>query len=196
MAYSDRMVRAFALAHELHAQQRRKSTDAPYITHLMAVAALVGEHGGTEEMVIAALLHDAVEDQGGVATLARIRTEFGDDVAELVEAATDASTHPKPPWRARKEAHLARLATASPAARLVIAADKLHNARSLVATLKREGVSAWRHFKGGRDGTIWYYASMVDTLRHSWPHPILDELDGAIELLRQVALTPASAEAS
>ena len=187
MAYSDRVVRAFALAHDLHATQRRKASDVPYLTHLMAVAALVGEYGGDEDVVIAALLHDAVEDQGGEATLARIETEFGPSVASMVLAASDASIVPKPPWRARKEAHLARLVSAPTDVRLIVAADKLHNARGLESALRREGEAIWEHFRGGREGTLWYYGEMLRILGDSWLHPIVDELSCAVESLYRAA---------
>jgi len=187
MAYSERVVLAFGMAHELHAGQRRKGTDAPYITHLMAVAALVGQHGGDEDTLIAALFHDAVEDQGGAETLARIEDAFGPVVARLVEAATDAESHPKPPWRTRKEAHLARLANAPAEVRLLIAADKLHNARDLVFSLRRHGDSVWADFKGGREGTLWYYTEMLGILRDAWLHPILDELEHTIAMLHEAA---------
>jgi (p)ppGpp synthase/HD superfamily hydrolase len=194
MAYSDRVVRAFAMAHALHADQRRKGSDAPYITHLMAVASLVGQHGGDEDTIIAALLHDAVEDQGGAETLARIEAEFGADVAALVDAATDAGTHPKPPWRTRKEAHLARLVNAPAAVRLLVAADKLHNARDLAYSLRQHGEAVWPHFKGGREGTLWYYGEMLHILGDAWLHPILDELRHAVELLQEAATREAPAE--
>lgn len=185
MTYSDRVVHAFALANELHAGQRRKGSGVPYLTHLMAVAALVGEHGGDEDTLIAALLHDAVEDQGGQETLARIEAVFGPGVAKLVDAASDAYTHPKPAWRERKESHLARLANAPAEVRLLVAADKLHNARDLAAALHRQGEGAWAHFTGGREGTLWYYTEMLRTLGREWIHPIVDELHAAVEALHR-----------
>jgi (p)ppGpp synthase/HD superfamily hydrolase len=122
---------AFRYAHALHQHQLRKGTTIPYITHLMAVAALVVEHGGDEDQAIAGLLHDAAEDQGGAATLAQIRARFGDAVADIVADCTDAWTEPKPPWRARKEAYLRELPSKPPASLLVSLADKTHNAEAI-----------------------------------------------------------------
>ena len=103
---TERFDSAFRYAHRLHREQTRKGTTTPYISHLMSVAALVIEHGGNEDQAIAALLHDAAEDQGGEATLAKIRRTFGPAVAAIVSDCTDAWTEPKPSWRPRKEAYL------------------------------------------------------------------------------------------
>jgi (p)ppGpp synthase/HD superfamily hydrolase len=100
--YTEKFERALDYAARLHKYQCRKGTSIPYITHLLAVASLVGENGGTEEEVVAALLHDAPEDQGGEATLEDIRTNFGDEVAKTVDGCTDTYEDPKPPWRERK----------------------------------------------------------------------------------------------
>src|SRR5436305_1156167 len=99
--YGPRFEEALLYAARVHAVQRRKGTAIPYVTHLLAVAAIVGENGGTEDEVIAALLHDAVEDQGGEARLADVRARFGVEVAAIVWGCTDAEAIPKPPWRAR-----------------------------------------------------------------------------------------------
>jgi len=180
MIYTTRILDALALAHTLHGQQTRKCGGAPYITHLLAVAALVGEYGGNEDQFIAALLHDAVEDQGGEETLKGIRAQFGDSVAELVWACTDAWEDPKPPWRARKEAHIARLPAIPMDARLIIAADKLHNIQSMTRTYTpQDPAGYWAQFKGGRDGTLWYLDAMGAALEVGWSHPILGELTWA-----------------
>ncbi|MBA2344583.1 MAG: HD domain-containing protein, partial [Rubrobacter sp.] len=133
MHYGHKFEQALTYASIVHAAQRRKGTETPYITHLLAVAAIVGENGGTENEIIAALLHDAPEDQGGKERLADIRTRFGDEVADIVEACSDTFEIPKPPWRGRKEAYIAHIREASASARLVSAADKLHNARSILS---------------------------------------------------------------
>jgi (p)ppGpp synthase/HD superfamily hydrolase len=139
----------------------RKGTQTPYIAHLLAVAALVLEDGGDEDQAIAALLHDAVEDQGGVRTLEEIQRRYGDQVAEIVVACTDAFEDPKPPWRGRKEAYLQHLAGESQAALRVSLADKVHNGRSIVRDLRNNGDEIWSRFKGGKEGTLWYYRSLL-----------------------------------
>ncbi len=177
MKYSNRSRDALALAFDLHKDQQRKCGGTPYITHLLAVAALVGEYGGSEDQFIAALLHDAVEDQGGKVVLTQIRDEFGDEVAELVWACTDAWGNPKPPWRMRKEAHIARIPGSPIESRLIIAADKIHNIQSMLRTYTPDDDKGyWRNFKGRRDGTLWYYEAMGKSLRKDWLHRILGEL--------------------
>jgi (p)ppGpp synthase/HD superfamily hydrolase len=177
LVYTERIIDAITVVQELHGRQARKCGGAPYITHLFAVAAIVGEYGGTEEQFIAALLHDAVEDQGGRAVLDRIRAQFRDNVADLVWACTDAWEDPKPTWRPRKEAHIARIANALMDARLILAADKLHNIQSMIRSYSARGDEAyWNQFKGGREGTLWYYVAMGQALEDGWDHPILAEL--------------------
>ncbi len=187
MEYSPRIVDAFALMYELHRTQVRKGSHVPYITHLMGVAAIVGRYGGDEDQFIAALLHDAVEDQGGLETLERIREAFGDTVAAYVEGCTDADTEPKPPWQERKEQFIASMAHASPDQRLIVAADKLHNARSIVSDMHEWGNGVWKRFKGGREGTLWYYSEMVRALSEGWSHRILRELAEEVDLLNRLA---------
>lgn len=182
-----RIADAVRLAAELHAGQRRKGSDAPYVAHLLAVCALVLEHGGDESQAVAALLHDAIEDAGGDAVRAVLRGRFGEDVLALVEGCTDTDETPKPPWRARKERFLEGLAAASPRVRLVVAADKLHNAATTRADLARDGARVWERFRGGREGTLWYYRAAVDALQRGWSHPIM------AALAREVAALEAEA---
>ena len=157
---------ALVFAARLHRGQRRKgSAGAPYLAHLLAVTATVLEFGGTEEEAIAALLHDAVEDQGGAATRQLIARMFGDGVAAIVDACTDTNIEPKPPWKQRKDAFLATLPEVSPSALLVILADKLHNVRSTLRDLASTGAETWGRFRGGRDGTLWYYRSIAGAVR-------------------------------
>lgn len=188
MAFSERFDRALALAHELHRKQLRKGTKVPYVVHLMAVAALIAENGGTENQVIAGLLHDAVEDQGGEPTARRIRAEFGSTVHRIVMGCTDsvaANPAQKLPWEVRKRAYLEHLLHAPADMRLVSAADKVHNARSINADLRAQGVASFERFKGGREGTLWYYKTLVKTLRKGWEHPIVDLLDREVrEMVR------------
>lgn len=157
----ERFDRAFLLASELHRQQVRKESGVPYLSHLLAVASLALEHGADEDQAIAALLHDAVEDQGGMPTAARIHAAFGQRVHDLVLALTDAVVTPKPPWRARKQAYLAHLAKAPTDVLLVSACDKVHNARAIVADHAASGPDLWQRFSGGRDGTLWYYRELA-----------------------------------
>ena len=176
----DRIFEGFRFAAKLHSAQRRKISGEPYLAHLLATAAIVLEHGGDEDEVIAALLHDAVEDQGGRPTLEEIRRRFGERVAEIVVGCSDADRTPKPPWRERKEAHIARLLGASASVRLVAAADKLHNAQSLARDYRRHGPAIWEKFHGGRQGTAWYYRAVVDALKQAGDSPLSGELDRAV----------------
>jgi len=153
--------RAFRYANRLHARQLRKGAGAPFIVHLMSVAALVLEDGGSETEAIAALLHDAVEDQGGAPTLRAIRRRFGPEVAAIVEGATESDLHPKPPWRERKEYYLAHLALASPSVLRVSLADKVHNARSTLAALDTLGSQAWGLYNAGPAQQAWWYESLA-----------------------------------
>ncbi len=185
MILSPRFSAALSYAAELHAAQRRKASGEPYIAHLLAVAALVLEHGGNEDEAIAALLHDAVEDQGGLATRAEIARRFGPVVVELVDGCTDTAECPKPPWRARKEAYLARIADAPGSLRLIVAADKLHNVHSLLREYRRHGEALWRSFNGGRDGTLWYYCKLVEALRRQSHGEIVVDLATAVAELEK-----------
>lgn len=177
VALGPRFDDAVAWANDLHREQLRKATAVPYVSHVLAVCALVLEHGGDEDQAIAALLHDAVEDQG--VTVDEIRSRFGDVVAAIVDACTDTDVHPKPPWRPRKEAWLARLASpdAMPEpALLVTAADKLHNARSMLRDLRQQGTSTWDRFTGGRDGSVWFAQESARIIGERLPGAIADEL--------------------
>jgi (p)ppGpp synthase/HD superfamily hydrolase len=189
MALSARFEEALILAVRWHAGQVRKETTIPYIAHLLGVASIVLEQGADEDEAIAALLHDAVEDQGGAVALEEIRRRFGDAVAEIVAGCTDAWTTPKPPWRERKEAYIAHLRHASPSVRLVSAADKLHNARSILADYRAIGEALWSRFNGGKAGTLWYYRALVETLRSSDPAPLVEELDRVVSEIERLART-------
>ena len=174
---TERFDSAFRYAHRLHRGQTRKGTTTPYISHLMSVAALVIEHGGNEDQAIAALLHDAAEDQGGEATLAKIRRTFGPAVAAIVSDCTDAWTEPKPSWRPRKEAYLAVLPSKPRQSLLVSLADKTHNLLSDYRTL---GGQLWGRFNGGADGTRWYYGALTQVFSKIMPGPLTDRLARAV----------------
>ena len=178
---------ALNLAFNLHKEQTRKAIPVPYFAHLMGVASLVLEAGGDEDTAIAALLHDAVEDQGGMPILEEIRRCFGDGVAEIVDFCTDAYTKPKPAWRDRKEKHLAKLRLASPEARLVSVADKLYNVRTMMDALRMEGNQIWGRFNGGKDGTLWYYRSLLEVFSTTGSDLITEEYAHAVTLLERLA---------
>jgi (p)ppGpp synthase/HD superfamily hydrolase len=152
---------ALVYATQLHANQVRKGSNVPYISHLLSVAALVLEDGGDEDEAIAALLHDAIEDQGGAKTREEIRQKFGEKVVNIVDGCTDSEIIPKPPWKERKQRHIEKMRYASPEIWRVSLADKLHNARSILADWHRMGEAVWDKFKGGREGTLWYYRSFL-----------------------------------
>ncbi len=191
MGKSNDFASALKYAARLHAKQTRKGADAPYISHLLAVAAIALEHGATETEAISALLHDAVEDQGGQETLDEIRRRYGNRVARIVAACSDTDQSPKPPWRERKEAYVERLRTEPYSVRLVVAADKLHNARHLLSSYRVQGDDLWPHFKGGSDGTLWYYRAVVDALvaaaepEEHQLNAIIEEIDRTLTALRQ-----------
>jgi (p)ppGpp synthase/HD superfamily hydrolase len=172
---------ALRFAAHLHAHQKRKGTSIPYVAHLLSVTSLVLENGGDEDLAIAALLHDAVEDQGGVPILQEIRKRYGERVARIVDGCTDSYVHPKPPWRKRKEDYLTHLRQADADIRLVSLADKLHNARSILRDLRQAGPHSLSRFKGGKSGTLWYYHSLVNIFRD------LDDSLMAAELAEVVA---------
>src|SRR5581483_7108340 len=132
----------------------------PYIAHLMGVASLVLEAGGDEDMAIAAFLHDVVEDCGGAAMLKEVRRRFGKRVAHIVDGCTDAYETPKPPWKERKVSYIDRLKREDSDTRLVSAADKLNNIRSILSDYRALGESVWTRFNGGREGTLWYYRTL------------------------------------
>lgn len=155
---------ALQLAHDLHRKQSRKQSSVPYIAHLMAVSAMVLEHGGNENQAIAALLHDGPEDQGGESTLARISLEFGKEVAKLVHECTEPLHIERSAWKDRKLAYLEHLSTISSEAALIAGCDKLHNARCLLAALEADGDRAFERFNGKARGTRWWYRMLAETL--------------------------------
>ncbi|MBK6780544.1 MAG: HD domain-containing protein [Gemmatimonadetes bacterium] len=189
MAVGPRYSAALAFASELHGSQLRKGTAVPYIAHLLSVSALVLEAGGDEDAAIAALLHDAVEDQGGRPMLDRIRARFGDGVADIVAACTDAEVTPKPPWRQRKEAYLASIPHKPAPALLVSIADKVHNAGAILRDYTQLGEAVWARFAGGREGTLWYYRSLSDAFRDRAPQPLWELLEERVAALEARART-------
>lgn len=186
-ALSHRFEQAIGYAVRLHAGQKRKGTQIPYIAHLLGVASLVLEDGGDEDEAIAALLHDAVEDQGGKHTREEIRRRFGERVAEIVDGCTDTDRIPKPPWRDRKEQYIKHLQQATPAVRRVSLADKLNNARAILRDFRECGNTLWERFTGGKEGTLWYYRALVEVFRETGSGPMVGELDRVVTELERVA---------
>ncbi|MGO9403506.1 MAG: HD domain-containing protein [Terriglobales bacterium] len=186
-----RLQRAFRYAAEQHDGQTRKQSAVPYLSHLMAVASLVLEAGGDEDMAIAALLHDVVEDCGGMPRLREIRKHFGPRVAEIVEGCTDSFGEPKPEWMERKKDYLREVKHADAETRLVSASDKLHNVRTILADYRQHGEAIWTRFSGKKDGTLWYYRALSDEYRRRSPNRITRELEIAVaQLERAVGQKP------
>jgi len=178
-----RFLKAFLFAAEKHAGQVRKASTTPYIAHLMGVASLVLEFGGDEDMSIAALLHDVVEDCGGTAMLQEVKRRFGTRVAKMVDGCTDSDTFPKPPWRERKENYLRHLKSADADTRLVSAADKLNNVRSILSDYREVGESIWERFNGRREGTLWYYRALLKEFQRGKPSRLVREFELAVREL-------------
>jgi GTP pyrophosphokinase len=164
-ASAQRFLDALAYATQMHAGQKRNATEIPYISHPLAVASLVMDYGGGENEAIAALLHDVAEDCGGQAALDEIRRKFGSEVAEIVAGCTDSLDTPKGAWRPRKEKYVEHLRGAPGPVRLVAAADKLHNARSILKDYRSEGEAVWKRFSASNgDEVLWYYGALTQAL--------------------------------
>lgn len=187
---TNRFEEALIYATHLHQKQLRKGTNIPYISHLLAVTALVLEDGGDEDQAIAALLHDAIEDQGGEATHQEILGKFGEEVAAIVKACSDTDAIPKPPWRERKENYIEHFRHVSVAARRVSLADKVHNARSILSDWYRMGDEIWERFAGKKQGTLWYYRSLVEVSQSidGFSH-LTAELERVVSQLERLSLT-------
>ncbi len=185
-SYSPTLDRALALAATAHRLQLRKGSGVPYIAHPAHVAILLIKHGFAEAAVVAAVLHDVVEDTE--VTHAQVRQQFGDKVAELVEDVSERKYvgGVKLPWVERKKDLIARLEQAGPLAAAVKSADALHNCQSLLADLQARGVAVWRSFRGSPDEQLWYFQTLTAVLRRRLGgHPILSELDEAVGQLER-----------
>jgi (p)ppGpp synthase/HD superfamily hydrolase len=174
----DRFCDALVYTSTLHRHQTRKGSTVPYVAHLLAVASLVLEDGGEEDDVIAALLHDAVEDQGGDPTAQEIARRFGPVVGDIVGGCTEVRGEPKPPWEYRKRAYLDHLADPATSDRVlrVALADKVHNGRCILADYRQLGEALWERFTVGRDDQLWYYRQLVDIFERRRAGPLTDEL--------------------
>ncbi|TMM44974.1 HD domain-containing protein [Qipengyuania marisflavi] len=184
---SERFDDALVYASRIHRDQRRKGADIPYVSHLLGVAAIAIENGATEDQAIAALLHDAVEDQGGAARLEDIRNRFGEEVARIVNDCTDTDIEPKPPWRARKEAYLASLPHKPTASLEVSIADKTHNAGAILADLHIHGGEVWSRFTGRKGGSLWYYRELAKTFAELIPGRASNRFIRLVEEMEEIA---------
>lgn len=187
MQLSPKFEEALVYATRVHGGQLRKNTQSPYIGHLLGVCAIAMEYGANETEAIGALLHDVVEDCGGALRQHEIEEKFGKEVGAIVAGCTDTDQTPKPPWRARKEKYIAHLKTASAGTRLVSASDKLHNAQAILHNLREEGDEVWSRFKGGKDGTLWYYRSLVTAFREHGNSALIDQLDRVVSEIERIA---------
>lgn len=178
---------ALILANRIHQKQRRKINETPYFAHLLAVSALVIEDGGTENEAIAALLHDTVEDQGGIKVASLIRHKFGDEVADLVIGCTEEDVLSVPSWRARKQKYLNNLRRASPEVSRIALADKLHNAISNINEYERHSVDVWQNFVEGKEGLVWFYLSVIEAVKETeYSGFLLHRLARAVSHLQQL----------
>lgn len=184
---TERFDAALAYASAAHRTHFRKGTTIPYVSHLMGVASIALENGADEDQAIAALLHDAVEDQGGAPRLADIRATFGDRVADIVYHCTDTDIEPKPAWRPRKEAYLDHLSSVPKDALEVSLADKTHNAGAILADLHCHGDQLWGRFNGGREGSLWYYRSLSDRFQELVPGPGADRLSRLVDEMERLS---------
>jgi GTP pyrophosphokinase len=186
--YDTRLGDALHLAAESFAHVERKGSGIPYLSHLLAVTTIVMEHGGTPDQCIAAVLHDYIEDIDG-ASPDELTARFGANVTQLVLALSDTTRDEldadgkKPPWEQRKQRYLAHLEHATPEVKLISAADKLHNASSIVRDRERIGDAIYERFTPTREQTLWYYRSVVDALGSGWDHALLDELRRVVDAL-------------
>lgn len=183
---TQRFEQALIYATRLHSQQTRKVTGVPYISHLLSVTALVLEAGGNEEEAIAALLHDAVEDQGGATTRAEIYDQFGEQIVAIVDDCTEFKSEIKPPWRERKLHYIEQLRVASPSARRVALADKLHNMRALLFDYRQQGEAIWSLFSTDKEGILWFYHTLLKMYREVAPSPMVEELARVVAELEQL----------
>jgi len=184
--YTQRLDDALALVASAFRTHIRKGSGVPYLTHLLQVMVTVGEHGGDEDQMIAALLHDYLEDIEP-ATGEEVEAQFGPRVRRLVEALSDSTTLPKPPWKERKLAYLEHLRDEPEDVKLISAADKLHNARSILRDLGEVGDALWDRFTGTKEQTLWYYRSIVVALGHDWDHPLVEELSVVVDAVHEEA---------
>ncbi|HEU0207649.1 MAG TPA: HD domain-containing protein [Candidatus Udaeobacter sp.] len=188
MKLSKKFEEALIYARRAHGDQMRKKTGIPYIAHILGVTAIALEYGANETEAIGALLHDTVEDCGGIERLRDIRQKFGNAVAGIVNGCTDTDKTPKPPWVERKRAYIEHLRESDSSTRLVSASDKLHNTRAILAELRRHGLTVFDRFSGKKDGTLWYYRTLVTAFRRHGDHvDLIDELDRVVSEIEKLS---------
>ncbi len=187
--YGPRLDDAIALATDAFRHETRKGTSIPYISHLLQVMVTVAEHGGTEDQLIAAVLHDFLEDIEG-SSEALLADRFGADVARMVRDLSDTTVRPKPPWAERKLAYLDHLRTLGPDVRLVSAADKLHNATSIRRDVEDSGLAVFSRFTAPMPRTLWYYRSVARALADGWEHRLLRRLDDEVGHIHELVGVP------
>jgi len=192
MKLTPRFEQALVYAARLHAGQVRKVSNVPYLAHLLGTAAIALQFGADEEQAIAALLHDAVEDQGGLSRLAELEKKFGARVAGIVAGCSDSFTQPKPPWRQRKEAYLDQLPDKNKDTLLVSCADKIDNARSILHDYRTAGEALWDRFRGGKTGTLWYYNALAKAYLKIPDFPIANALMEVVAQINDLAASQVS----
>ena len=185
-------LKALEYALRKHSHQKRRGTEIPYFTHVMAVSSLCLEFGGSEEQAIGGLLHDVIEDCH--VSQEELVREFGERVARIVVDCTDSFTQPKLPWRERKERYVAHLDHAHPDSLLVSACDKLHNARAIVRDVGHLGPVTWQRFRASPAETLWYYSAVLEAFSRRWEtgtaRMVLEELAVEIERMRALVEAP------
>ena len=188
---TEKFDRALLYASHVHGGQTRKQTEIPYLAHLLAVSATILEYGGSEDMAIAGLLHDAAEDQGGEPRLLDNRSRFGDRVADIVRACSDSTSHggPKADWSTRKRRYIDHLRTVDDDTLLVSLADKIHNARSILRDARNPeiGDKVWDRFSKPKEMTIGHYKELAEVFLARWPrHQLADEMRHLAKKLGEV----------
>lgn len=175
--FTRRFDEAFTYAREVHASQKRRGGDVPYLGHLIGVASIVIDDGGSEDEAIAGLLHDAAEDHGGRERLADIRARFGPGVAAIVKDCTDSWSTPKEPWKERKQKYVAHARKLNASSLRVSAADKVHNSYAILRDLRTIGDEVWKRFNAGADDVLAYYQGLVRAFREAGGGHLVDELE-------------------
>jgi (p)ppGpp synthase/HD superfamily hydrolase len=177
MKISEKFEEALVYATQAHGNQMRKKTGIPFVAHILGVTAIALEYGASETEAIGALLHDTVEDCGGAERLP----------AGIVDGCTDTYETPKPPWLDRKRSYIEHLKDSDSSTRLVSASDKLHNTRAILAELRRHGTDVFERFAGKKDGTLWYYRTLVTAFREHGDHTdLIDELDRVVSEIEKL----------